>query len=64
MWSEPLYTAGEMRAAEESYDGPTLELMERAGNAAAEAVRSEVDVPVLAAPEAAVTRMKALVGSC
>jgi Asp/Glu/hydantoin racemase len=31
---------------------------------AAERVRSEVDVPVLAAPEAAVTRMKALVVSC
>jgi Asp/Glu/hydantoin racemase len=30
---------------------------------AAERVRSEVDVPVLAAPEAAVTRMKTLVGA-
>jgi hydroxyethylthiazole kinase-like uncharacterized protein yjeF len=39
MWSEPLYNADEMRAAEEAYDGPTLELMERAGSAAAEAVR-------------------------
>ena len=29
---------------------------------AAESVRSEVEVPVLAAPEAAVTRMKTLVG--
>jgi ADP-dependent NAD(P)H-hydrate dehydratase / NAD(P)H-hydrate epimerase len=37
MWSEPLYTAAEMRAAEEAYEGPTLELMERAGTAAAEA---------------------------
>jgi Asp/Glu/hydantoin racemase len=31
---------------------------------AAETVRGEVDVPVLAAPEAAVTRMKSLVGQC
>jgi ADP-dependent NAD(P)H-hydrate dehydratase / NAD(P)H-hydrate epimerase len=38
MWSDPLYTAAEMRAAEEAYEGPTLELMERAGTAAAEAV--------------------------
>jgi ADP-dependent NAD(P)H-hydrate dehydratase / NAD(P)H-hydrate epimerase len=38
VWSEPLYTAAEMRAAEEAYEGPTLELMERAGTAAAEAV--------------------------
>jgi ADP-dependent NAD(P)H-hydrate dehydratase / NAD(P)H-hydrate epimerase len=37
MWSDPLYTAAEMRAAEEAYEGPTLELMERAGTAAAEA---------------------------
>jgi hydroxyethylthiazole kinase-like uncharacterized protein yjeF len=37
MSSEPLYTAAEMRAAEEAYEGPTLELMERAGTAAAEA---------------------------
>ncbi len=32
---EPLYTAAEMRAAEEAYDGPALELMERAGTAVA-----------------------------
>ena len=38
MWSDPLYTAAEMRAAEEAYEGSTLELMERAGAAAAEAV--------------------------
>jgi len=38
MWREPLYTAAEMRAAEEGYEGTTLELMERAGTAAAEAV--------------------------
>jgi ADP-dependent NAD(P)H-hydrate dehydratase / NAD(P)H-hydrate epimerase len=38
MWAEPLYTAAEMRAAEEAYDGPTLELMERAGSATAEAI--------------------------
>jgi hydroxyethylthiazole kinase-like uncharacterized protein yjeF len=37
-WREPLYTAAEMRAAEEAYEGTTLELMERAGTAAAEAV--------------------------
>jgi hydroxyethylthiazole kinase-like uncharacterized protein yjeF len=37
MWAEPLYTTAEMRAAEEAYEGPTLELMERAGSAAAEA---------------------------
>jgi ADP-dependent NAD(P)H-hydrate dehydratase / NAD(P)H-hydrate epimerase len=35
--AEPLYAAAEMRAAEEAYEGPTLELMERAGAAAAEA---------------------------
>ncbi|MBD0290523.1 MAG: NAD(P)H-hydrate dehydratase [Thermoleophilia bacterium] len=34
---EPLFTAAEMRAAESSHGGPTLELMERAGAAAAEA---------------------------
>ena len=34
---EPLYTAAEMRAAEEAYEGSTLELMERAGRATAEA---------------------------
>lgn len=33
MWSEPLYTAAEMRAAEEAFEGQTLELMERAGAA-------------------------------
>src|SRR4051794_25013628 len=38
MWTEPLYTAKEMRAAEEAYDGPMIDLMERAGSAAAEAV--------------------------
>jgi NAD(P)H-hydrate epimerase len=37
-WSEPLYTAEEMRAAEGTHTGPTLELMERAGAAAAELV--------------------------
>jgi len=35
---EPLYTADEMRAAEEAYAGPTEELMERAGAAVADAV--------------------------
>jgi ADP-dependent NAD(P)H-hydrate dehydratase / NAD(P)H-hydrate epimerase len=35
---EPLYTAAEMRAAEAAFAGPTLELMERAGRATAEAV--------------------------
>jgi len=35
---EPLYTAAEMRAAEEAYDGPTLDLMERAGTAVAETI--------------------------
>jgi len=35
---EPLYTAAEMRAAEEAYPGPTEELMERAGAAVADAV--------------------------
>src|SRR5688572_17865658 len=38
MWAEPLYTAAEMRAAEETYEGPTLELMERAGAATADAI--------------------------
>jgi ADP-dependent NAD(P)H-hydrate dehydratase / NAD(P)H-hydrate epimerase len=38
MIAEPLYTAEEMRAAEEAYEGPTLELMERAGSATAEAI--------------------------
>jgi ADP-dependent NAD(P)H-hydrate dehydratase / NAD(P)H-hydrate epimerase len=37
-WLEPLYTAAEMRAAEEGYDGPTLDLMERAGAATAATV--------------------------
>jgi ADP-dependent NAD(P)H-hydrate dehydratase / NAD(P)H-hydrate epimerase len=37
MLLEPLYTAAEMRAAEEAYPGTTLELMERAGTAVAEA---------------------------
>ncbi len=32
-WAEPLYTAAEMRAAEATYAGPSLELMERAGAA-------------------------------
>ena len=36
-WAEPLYTADEMRAAEDAYDGPTLDLMERAGTATTEA---------------------------
>jgi hydroxyethylthiazole kinase-like uncharacterized protein yjeF len=35
---EPLYTAAEMRAAEAAYEGPTLDLMERAGEAVADAV--------------------------
>jgi ADP-dependent NAD(P)H-hydrate dehydratase / NAD(P)H-hydrate epimerase len=35
---EPLYSAEEMRTAERAYPGETLELMERAGKAAAEAV--------------------------
>jgi NAD(P)H-hydrate epimerase len=34
LW-EPLYTAAEMRSAEETYPGPTIELMERAGQAVA-----------------------------
>jgi hydroxyethylthiazole kinase-like uncharacterized protein yjeF len=38
MTVEPLYTAAEMRAAEEAHEGSTLELMERAGAAVAEAV--------------------------
>lgn len=38
IWSERLYTAEEMRAAEGTYGGPTIELMERAGVAAADAV--------------------------
>ena len=35
---EPLYTAGEMRAAEAAYPGPTLELMERAGKSVADEI--------------------------
>ena len=38
---EPLYTAAEMRAAEEAYPGTTLELMERAGTAVADAALRE-----------------------
>lgn len=37
-WSEPLYSADELRAAEEAHEGTTLELMERAGSATAEAL--------------------------
>ena len=36
--TEPLYTAAEMRDAEAAYEGPTLELMERAGAATAGAL--------------------------
>jgi hydroxyethylthiazole kinase-like uncharacterized protein yjeF len=35
---EPLFTAEEMRAAEAAYEGPTVDLMERAGTAAAELI--------------------------
>jgi ADP-dependent NAD(P)H-hydrate dehydratase / NAD(P)H-hydrate epimerase len=35
---EPLYTTEEMRAAEAAYEGPTLELMERAGGSVAEEI--------------------------
>jgi hydroxyethylthiazole kinase-like uncharacterized protein yjeF len=45
MWAEPLYTAAEMRAAEEKYDGPTLDLMERAGTAAAETLLNRYPEP-------------------
>ena len=38
MWTEPLYTAAEMRSAEEAYGGSMLELMERAGAAVAESI--------------------------
>ncbi len=38
MLTEPLYSAAEMRAAEAAYTGPTLELMERAGAAVADAI--------------------------
>ncbi|HEX2046055.1 MAG TPA: NAD(P)H-hydrate dehydratase, partial [Gaiellaceae bacterium] len=41
MWRSPLYTAAEMRAAEDAHDGPTLELMERAGKAVAGAALRE-----------------------
>lgn len=37
-WAEPLYTAGEMRAAEAAHEGPMVELMERAGTAVGELV--------------------------
>ncbi|MET1009021.1 MAG: NAD(P)H-hydrate dehydratase [Gaiellaceae bacterium] len=41
MTYEPLYTTEEMRAAEAAYQGPTLELMERAGESvAAEVLRA------------------------
>jgi ADP-dependent NAD(P)H-hydrate dehydratase / NAD(P)H-hydrate epimerase len=35
---DPLYTAAEMRAAEDAYEGPTLDLMEIAGTATAQTV--------------------------
>ncbi len=38
MVAEPLYTAEEMRAAEEAFEGETFELMERAGTATAETI--------------------------
>ena len=41
-WTEPLYTAEEMRAAEAAYTGSTLELMERAGSAVALARKMEL----------------------
>jgi NAD(P)H-hydrate epimerase len=37
-WAEPLYAASEMREAEETYEGTTLELMERAGGGVADAI--------------------------
>ena len=37
-WLEPVYTAEEMREAEATYSGPTLDLMERAGEAVAASV--------------------------
>jgi NAD(P)H-hydrate epimerase len=37
-WLEPLYTAEEMREAEATHSGPTLDLMERAGAAVAASV--------------------------
>ena len=36
-WREEILTADEMRAAEAAYPGPSLDLMERAGRACAEA---------------------------
>ena len=45
MWAEPLYTAAEMRAAEEKYDGPTVDLMERAGTAAVETLLNRYPEP-------------------
>ena len=36
---DPLFTAAEMRAAEDAYDGPTLDLMERAGSVVAAVVQ-------------------------
>ena len=39
-WAELLYTAAEMQAAEATYPGPMLELMERAGAAVANCVLS------------------------
>jgi ADP-dependent NAD(P)H-hydrate dehydratase / NAD(P)H-hydrate epimerase len=36
---EPLFTAAEMRAAEDGHDGPTLDLMERAGSVVAAVVQ-------------------------
>ncbi|MCL4290213.1 MAG: NAD(P)H-hydrate dehydratase [Thermoleophilia bacterium] len=38
MPTEPLYTAAEMREAEATHEGPTLELMERAGAAVSDAL--------------------------
>ena len=40
-WTEPLYTAEEIRAAEARYGGATIELMERAGRATADVVARE-----------------------
>ena len=39
MSTEPLFTAAEMRAVEDAYDGPTLDLMERAGSVVAAVVQ-------------------------
>jgi Asp/Glu/hydantoin racemase len=49
-------------AAPQFADHDAIMLAHFSTSRAAESVRSEVEVPVLAAPEAAVTRMKALVG--